>query len=803
MANGTPQYTRTTTLQPVAAPQVQSVYDKTASVLRAGGELLAKDITDINKDILNAEAESATLQGRTTLDNIKNSVLDPKNFGDNSLEDYRSQAAGVIEGILPNVDSRIRKQVQNNLSFYALQHQNTVATQTRQLKKNQLTADLQKALDAKQLDSLNQAYDAGVDQKDPQRLEARNNAKILFAQGKTLVNSALNSGLINGAQAAAITDDWKAQLQEQAYLGGMKHAIMANTAADYIKKFDDTKHPDITPMQKASLLTKMNGMITRNREAQGISLNQLKTEMDDTLLQVQNGDNKNVPQILGKLESAYPERAEQFKTQIQGAQLYHNVVETTRYMNPVEAANYVAKNQPDINQAGVSVLTKYYNQALHVIDQNHTAFANDPAGFTMGHPAVVAAINQRKMQDDIDPAQAQLNLERQMGATEHAGAGQAHLALVPKAAAAQIVQEIQSATPTQQLDLINSALVSFDPTTKVDPKTGRIDYGRHSQIIINDLVRNGLPQSTATTLAMANNKDSLPYLPAMIDAASSTEKELKDALPAGMKVQDIRDSVKDKMQTYIDSLTGYNGATTETIADAYNDATKLAMVLARKKGHFFDSSNIDDAAEKAVNATTMYHYEFDTMNGQTYRIPKGTSKSRTRQAIDAIKYGLQNETLQVPNTFAAQYPWVAPEELQRLYRDDIQSNGYAVTSPDNSGLILVNSIGTPIRSPDGHRYSFTFADMNNPQSDLSDIIDSQPIRPHIHSAVLSLLPYDTLREGANILGLRDLGEKVQHITRALLPQPKELSRLDKLKIMEQRKRKKEQKSKQMILNLEQ
>lgn len=718
-SSGYPVYKQSVEIQPAGAQDVQSGFRGAAAGIQQFTNAVSKGLKQNEDARLDAQATDMSLDLRKQIFNVTNDVLNPKNFNAGSLDTFDKRAAGVINGYMQSVDPRIRHKVQNAAEYYAFSQRASVAEHVRTLDQSLMQFQYEKDMDDLRTDGANAAYKAGMG-TGPDAEIARENAAKFKAKGYQLTNTALLHGVIGGKYAETQNHAFGQTLQEETYMGGMREALQNGTPQDYIDKFNDANHADMTPDRQTAMSLKLEQARSQYEQMHHMTLDGFKQEYQDELVRVQNGDTSGVPKLIAKGEQWFPNQTEAMRNELGVANVYGKVMSTAKYLNPLQAAELLNKYAPKDTDDNLALRTQYYNNALNTIATSQKKFVDDPAGYTASHPAIVNAERNFKMYGKGDPAQQKIALERMMGASDTPAKGQASISLVPKLAAVNAVQQMYGQDPYKQVQIMNSLLHEYDPTSKVDAN-GNLIPGKYQSIILRDLKRNGLPNGTDVFYGMTQNPDSQPYIPAMAEAMQEGEKNLTDSLTAkGVSLVEghiwkttLKGAVSTELNNYIDSLSGYNGATTDVINNTFQPTYLLAMKLMQK------GEDLDDAAEKAAKATINNHYDYTHIKGNPVRMPKDVHAFNVQNSAGYLNSQVQSDDLLIPQSFRNRNAGLPEEELQRLYKMDINVGGYTQTTPGTDGIMLMDKDGIPIRHKDGTSYTALYSDMVNPQSHLT------------------------------------------------------------------------------------
>lgn len=145
-------------------------------------------------------------------------------------------------------------------------------------------------------------------------------------------------------------------------------------------------------------------------------------------------------------------------------------------------------------------------------------------------------------------------------------------------------------------------------------------------------------------------------------------------------VDDLRDDLAGRAEPLVSSLAASGWS--QTRIDKVTDAMEaLASQFAVEKG------KVGGAAKKAFD-TMFGNYHFEG----TYRVPPQHDPDDVRIGVDAFEERFQPDDFIVPNPPAN----MRREDAQRSYLSHLKSFGRWVTTPDETGLMLVDGEGRPV-----------------------------------------------------------------------------------------------------------
>jgi hypothetical protein len=769
-------------IQPVGMPDVQSSIASVGRAAQGMAEGIAQSINDVEDERLDAEKEGHILDIRNQLSGLKRRVLDPQTFNPNTaIKAYDQNAKEIISNVLAHTDKRIRSKVANGAALHAFQGRDVIANQVQGVETQQLRFAFYDAYHSKLTDASNLAFKAGTGIDIPNQID-RENAARSKAQTNQLVMSGIKSGLISGEEGSKLDRSFKQTLQEQSYFGGLQQAMAKGDPQEFLQKFEDTEHKDLDPDEKQTISLQMHHQIEVYKQQHGISNDKFNNSVDDLILRLQNGGDQisnkiERDKVLATAHEWFPDKYGEVSLKLREAEKNGAMVKATKFARPDVALQIAHKYAPNPNETNIADKTRAYNQALHIIENNRVAAKKDIAGYVASHPSVVAAKKAYAYDHTTDWAATMLSVQRQMGANENPIQNGARLSIVPNVVAQSVANAVHGHDPLEQVKALNSMMAQYDPTAKVTA-SGELIPGKHQNIIMNDLIKNGLPTATSLFYGMTQNNNAQDMVRIAAQALDAKPEELNKALQFarhGMwgsttSMEEIQDNVKEQLSDYAESLQGYQGDTTGALSQVYDFAAKTAALLAIK------GMDPEDAAEKAADAIINSNYDYDTINGVKYRYPKDMSKRRIRSAATYLGHEAVNADLNIPDVASRKFTETGldPAKALEIYQNEVANEGYYETTPDNQGIQLFDKDGLPVRKADGTPFIAKFDDLNNSQSALSRTIDSKSFAWEQMSvaALPRKLREQAIREGGANLD-KEAKELISHHVREAIGRKKD------------------------------
>jgi len=629
-----------------------------------------------------------------------------------ALKQFSNSADGYSQGLLQSTPNANKPYVQYLLASQIQGKLNTL--NGRLATQNKATAD--GAWQTTFETTLNEA--ANMNASDPENP----NTKIMNAQIAPMVDTAANLGLIDGKQAAIYKLNAAKQLTSSNALGTYNRFVQSgnlDAAAQYKQSFLDSNNDLYNPTEKMAIEGHMDAFQSLQAQNEGITTQTVNNTLKSVVLRAQQTGNGPTAQEQSILQLGNPKEWDNTKNQISAAQLQNGYVQQNSNGSIGEMQQGIAKLSQPLTDAesadpNANLTQAAKHGAIAQLTKNIKQWNNDPAQATSEDPNFqqrsgvlqTQIVNTQPTLQNGQPnpvyqtqqmqfvrAQDQIALNVQAAK----GIAPNKMSLISSGDAANAVAQIRTLPMAQQVQAL----------TQIQQR-----YGENNQYVFPQLVKNGLPIASNYVMAMQNNPQSLGMLPTAIQAFSTPVKDLEASLPSGIKSKDILNSVKDKLNDYVNSL-GPN-ATGTLVNNIYAQANHLALQLAV---HGESSSK---AAEDAANSLINNHYQYNTFNGQTYRIPQGTDPALIQRGVSYLKNLVSTTTpdkldIKVPSYL---YPGLPQNVRESLYFDNSVSRGYVLTNQDDTGIQFVDGYGAPILNKNGQPYEASFQDLTNPLSSI-------------------------------------------------------------------------------------
>lgn len=586
------------------------------------------------------------------------------------------------------------------------------------------------------------AYASGMEaltnwQNQAENAAARGDQKTavaLSSQAEKTAGGLVSMGLMPKGAYASVQIQNRKQLLVADVMGQYQNALAQGKGQEFTQQFLKSTAYDsvLSPMDKESTINHMQAMEKTKLQAAGITAETVDNTKKNILFQAANGQKPSAQDIA--IVNAYdPDNSQNLQNDISLATSQHSIVQNAISGNlgqMQETVNALNQIPPDIlksdNAAKIALRNK---AAAQQVTQYMGQLKTDPMQAVLSNPNVKQVISTTVQDLPNTEGQTAANAFIQNGVLPNTANGvQGVQTLIQKSAPAVLAVQRSQGVPDNRLSLMtNTQAAQIVTQVKQLPMPQQVAYmatltqlyGTNIQHVLPALVKAGLPMANQFIPRAMDDPASASFVPDMITAYSVSTKQLEESLPKGIKSSDVMNAVKNKLSSYTATLQGYNTLSTPVINDIYNHANQLALQLITAKGQ-----PLDKAAQDAVDSLVNNHYQYQTFNGQTYRVPTsagveipGFIKNQVTNTPtlleSAIKYNqikMNASQLKVPGFF---YPGLPLEKRQELYSSESANIGTVVTLPDDSGLIFVDHYGTPIKTVDNKPFVVKFNDLNN------------------------------------------------------------------------------------------
>jgi len=535
--------------------------------------------------------------------------------------------------------------------------------------------------------------------------ETDTHQQAALAQINDNLNRAVNTGVLTPAAARQQSQRILATFETQQTVD----LIEARPAAALELLRDPDRLLNIPPARRAG----MERTAVRALEAQEKAAQAVIRQQAERAYQVwRNGD---VPQgwseIVGRIEGFDPDTAAEMR---RDGQAFSEVI-----------AGGFATLAPNAQAArldqifGTGPLTPEQSHRKEIYERAHRAtaeaFARDPVTWLYRTDPTLRDLYSRLAEaeqalvagaGDEGPwrsAQA-VAYDAFLDAQESAGVPRHERRVLPQAQAARIAASLAAASPAE---------------TVVRAQGLAQRYGEYWPRVYRELAgeANGALKGHHKVLAGMTRHGQQASAMLLAEAMQTGRKGLEDVLDRD-QVIDLRDELTDAMEDLREELALLPGG-----QQGYLELHGAARLLSLK--HMAMGLDADEAAEKAVGALYGDHYRQAGAGDDRYRVPMDRLASIAQDPDDAaglIEEGAERQRgAALDAAFAAgaiDVTRIRPQsvdqsqaEVAEQYRIVLQESGRWVTTEDESGLVLVDPLGQPVRRRDGTRWEFDFREL--------------------------------------------------------------------------------------------
>ena len=429
----------------------------------------------------------------------------------------------------------------------------------------------------------------------------------------------------------------------------------------------------LTEARRNTLLRQAQSADSVNRQA----LSAQARSMAESDLQSIIDTGQPVPGTLRELSAAMgPEAAQQHAAARARAFKYHEKVTALKTATPAEAAEILNAETPQGGSAD------YAEQ-----QQFHTQLTNN-------------YLKQLKMRES-DAAMAVADHPTVKDAQERVAAGT--LSVRDAAAVSLAAQADVGVPPDKRRVLTNNQAASLAAEYQTTPDAQKGDYiaqlqeayGEHFPAAYKELVNQGVPAEAQLMGNLAYMPWGAQTTPAFAEAVRTGDKALKEAIGTD-QANDVRDEVAAQMVDYNESFQAgtYMPGRTEWLNSMRQSVELLAMQYSQKYSP-------EEAAKKATDELINKAYRFH----DGYRVPVQYDVDIVSKAARALRYRVDAFE---PVPHGDPTGTLTPDQLKSAYLRDLRNNGQWATLPDESGLVLLDSLGLPVQNAARQQYELRF-----------------------------------------------------------------------------------------------
>lgn len=695
-----------------------------------------------NKIAIQANKFSTEMAVRENILKIKNNILNSANFGVDSPQEFELHVRQFAQDFLPQVPKENRQIAKNLINYYGVTNQQSLLKTAKTLSIQQSTRQFNNALMKFKNDSILASYEGDTI-----------SGAALLGQAKQLNNLGVETGLVKESEAKVQNQYADMANVKAMYLGEFQRALNNGNPNEFLEKFS-TQDIDLPPAMALGTQIQMLGQKVNHDNAKSNEDDSFAERFNNSLKEAQNGQYQNVVNIIAKTRSLGARGnllADDMEKKLQDATLLHSVNESLKYATPVQrqqALQVIAQSASDENIDTQKLL----QTAQKINNKQLKSLQNDPHSYVMKNPVVYQAYENAKQGIDINPYQVEYNQQVRLGVDP------ASVKFLSSETASNIVHSIKSSpTVNDQVEELHKLLTINTLNPDGSPK---LRYGKYTPYIINQLMQKGLNMPVAAVMNAYADPKSQPYIVDAIraeDAATvKSGNEFKSEKSANVNlasrldtttVKNIRLQVRNTMQPYFQSVSGYNNLDPNIPRQLELHVQNLAMQLTLRGDK--------DAVKNAYNFYIGNHINLDnSLNGHVVQKPYTLQNDVNFSALfhtlntNARK---QLDKIVVPMEAVRQFatPTSTPKDIRTDYLNAIRINGYLQLKPGGLSYQLVDNNGNPLvyRDEDGQLQRFTASvdDINNLQSPLNQqLIDQEAKQQQFLALQIGDIPRDAI-----------------------------------------------------------
>lgn len=524
----------------------------------------------------------------------------------------------------------------------------------------------------------------------------------MYAEIHNNSEGAAKLGFISAKQAASNIYDAQNTYFKNNFIHQVTTLSQTNPlkAHDFLRDVQSKGIEGLTNTEMQSLVSKGYTILNQQKQTTDVDKNVLRKTSHSLIEQTQQTGSYDLDKVQ-VLQKQLPD--EQFKslmTNLNIAQAHH------------DKAIELMSMTPDLREQSLNDMRdkdfQNYQQVLQLTSQFSQAFQHDPAEFLQTHPAVMKATNEQYLVNtgldntkaDVQsksllinsPSEAMLQSQKLMGISDD------NVKLLTNAQANSIVADLNNDDLSKRIDRINLL-------TK--------EYGENTNYVMQQLSASGLyPHALLLSHLPAESQQ---YIPIAIDSFKTGQKKLAEGLDSG-DVRTIKDKVNQNLSDLLLTFSEYNGMDSAQINQMRQSAITLGMGLLSKN----KVSDANEAAETASNALFYNNYQTLEFRGKPFRVRANSNiGNQVISGGNALIAQLSNHEFKVPPYFL---PNLQEKQRANLYYQQNIENGYLVTNPMTTGVVLVDKNGIPVLNNKDEPYQFMFNDLNNHNSNISNVI---------------------------------------------------------------------------------
>jgi|GEM_PF-6799579 len=546
------------------------------------------------------------------------------------------------------------------------------------------------------------------------------NGTVLAAQSVKNLKSLVTAGIISPAAFAKAANDVTTNAQNSYYFGQASQALQSGKIQEWQANFSKSLH-GLTENQHYRIMRHVKGMVNAQTQLDSLNRQAMNDQLKKNVKFLEETGNSNATLPFQEKIISDPKLAQKWQQQSENALTYHSIMTEVNNSSPMQAQDILNDLHSDM-QKSINNPGEYINkqELLQKVEKTYNAqqeqFKKDPASIVEQSPQFAGAVREAAASTtdtfgntvssgvtttDLD--QTKINMYQQRGLPR------SEWRILPNKEASAFVSSVQdlplsSADPAQpsQLNEINKLLAQHPDTQKM---------------VLADLHKAGLPIATNLFMNLPDTA-SASQMQNVSNAWSKAGKSLP--LPAGITQSLLITSLQTDptWKSYSESLG--STASVQDIKNVQNEAYLLARYYSTPEGGGMTESTAISTATKTLFGNV---YNFGSQNGSEYRIPKQLNEQAVESTAKSTFNNLLSQNVSgkvkfvIPPSYESQLNGLTPQQQQSAYASTLSSSARWVNAQDNSGLVLIDQNGVPVKEAvSGQPVMASWAELNDPKN---------------------------------------------------------------------------------------
>lgn len=561
----------------------------------------------------------------------------------------------------------------------------------------------------------NETYKAYSNEMKNAAYNGNQQAALVFrGQLNNLINGAIKHGGLSAERGAYYQKQMEGDFRNNFLMGQYRNARNAGQGEQFKEGFmnGNAYNAWYDPKQKQAIMNQFSDIDEQVAAQHGVNQITYDQNAKQLVYDAQNG--KGIDQgMMADLSAVSPAKFATTLEQVRQAQQQYQITAPYRNapINTIKAGIAELENpatMPISEQDRANQIKAAQSLKTYLTDLN-----NDPAAVIEESQAFRQIAKNNMNSDGAGLLQTRIQYQ------QHIGIKPTNIRALRNDEAHIEVQNIVNSPKLQD------QLIKFTNYVNSQPAQVR-------PYVVRDLQRAGLPLSTQYLVRMSSSPEAAQYA---LDAAQAWKgiqmnqgaenytkaiNTYKDMLQVkGIKMPDFSDDFanSDAYQEYANYILSSGGDVNAKLSDFKNHAELLSLQLMTKGKDPDEATNV---AVKAMLAGT----KIDTYKGVQYLHDAAIPNSNIEKAMDYMQHKAQVSKVIIPPRYSNAHPKLSHEELQDMY----MANAHFITTPDQSGLIMVDENKSPVRTEDGKTIEFNWRDLKNPNSELMNEITALHVK---------------------------------------------------------------------------